>query len=548
MIQTIAQLQAEPLMLMSVVKPILLLAALGVWAWLVGRLDKDAAYYYLDQKNWGMAHIGAGVLGFAVMLLVPIFWIAWPIGVLILAGEVYGYIAYRNTKVPADEKWSGMDILNKVQKEREIKATEKARSEAVLKLFSKDEEPLNVPFGEDPRAAAFELFQKLLVFSVERGADRLEIVVEAEKASFVARIDGIRYPQQAPEPKLGLQLIDYLKENAGMDLAERRRKQTGRMWVEVEGYDRNTLELTTAGSTKALQVVIEIDPDGRLDFEVDQLGLSKLQEEAMRELTKQLSGVVIFANPPKQGTTSTMYALLKEHDPYTSSVVSYEDQLPYVVEGVNHNSMAKGASKEQVLEKFGALLRADPNVMLVSPVVSSEMTKTIAQYAEDTRFYIPLPANDTLGALKTWLKAVGDPQLAAQSLSAIVSQRLVRKLCAVCKAQYHPDAKAMKRLNLTEATAGDLYKASGTVVVKDEDVPCPTCHGLGYQGRTAAFEIMILDDQARELIAKGEGERLRSHLRKQKMLYLQEAALAKVSEGICDIKEVTRVMSEGKKG
>ncbi|MFN3167741.1 MAG: ATPase, T2SS/T4P/T4SS family [Phycisphaeraceae bacterium] len=548
MYPTIAQLQAEPLFLMSIAKPILMLLVLGPWAWVVGRLDKDAGYYYIKQNQWALAHLAAGFLGFGVMLVVPIFWIGWPLGMLILAGEIYAYIAYRNGQVPEKERWSAADIVKGIQAEGERKAGEKAKQLANVKLMDKSEQLLDVPHGDDPRTPAFDLFQNMLVFAVPRGADQLEMTVDAEKAVFVARIDGIRYPQEAPGKDLCLQLIRYLKEHAGMDVEENRRKQTGKMWVEVEDYGKHTLQLTTAGSTRALQLIIEIDPDGRLDIPLKALGLLKPQYDKVQELVQDLTKVVVFSSPPRTGTTTTMYAMLQAHDPYTSSVMTFEKKKAFEVEGVNHNEFPEGASNEQIMEQFGALLRADPNVMMISQVLNTDMAQLIARQSEDTRFYLPLPARDTLSSLKLWMKVVGDRRLAAESLGAIVSQRLVRKLCHTCRAPYTPDAAAMKKLNIAQGSVTQLYKASGKVMVKDEAQPCPDCHGLGYRGRVGVYEIMFIDREARSLIASGEGDRLKAHLRKQRMVYLQEAALAKVVEGVSDIKEVTRVMAEHKKG
>lgn len=547
MFQMIAQLQSEPLMLMSVFKIVLVLIVLGPWAWLVGRLDKDAGYYFLKQKEWAMAHIGAGVVGFSVMLLVPIFIAGFLLGLLILAGEVALYVLARNKEVPEKDRWSGMDIIKNVQAEREQKATEKAMTAAEIKLLDKDGALLEIPHGTDPRTPAFELFQNMLVFAVPRGSDQLEMTVDAEKAVFFARIDGIRYPQEAPDKALCVQLIDFMKENAGMDMADRRRKQSGKMTVEVEGYGTHKLALTTAGSTRALQLIVEIDPDGRLNIPIKKLGMTSAQAKGVKALTEENSRVVIFSSPAHTGTTTTMYSLLQDHDPYTASVMTFEKQVAFDVEGVNHQLFPEGASNEQIVSEFASLLRSDPNVVMVSQVISTDMAQMIAKQAEDTRFYLPLPAQDTISALKVWLKIVGDRKLAASSLSAIISQRLVRKLCPTCRAPYQPDAVAMKKLNMTGGGDSTLYKASGKVVVKEEESICPNCHGLGYKGRVGVYEVMLLDQEARSLIASGEGERLKSHLRKQHMVYLQEAALAKVVEGVSDIKEVTRVLAEHQK-
>jgi len=542
MTELLANFQPEPVFLMSIAKPILVLAVLGPWAWIVGRLDKDAGYYFLKREQWSFIHIATGLFAFAIMIMIPIFWIGWPLAIVILAGEIFGYVAYRNKQVPEGKKWDGQTFTN-ISKKLDERKADKAQDRAQIKLIDKDEKYLDVPHGQDPRTPAFELFENMLTFAIPRGADLLNIALDAEKASFVARIDGVRYAQQAPEPQLCMQLIEYLKEHAGLDTTDRRKKQTGKMWVELDG-GKHQLELTTSGSTKGLKLVIEVDPQGRLNIPIEHMGLLPNQREMVQQLISETNKVVIFASPPRCGTTTGIYGFLQEHDPYTSSVMTFEDKIAFEVEGVNHNTHQEGGSPEQIVAQFASLLRSDPDVMVVSQVINTDMAKLISQTAEDTRFYLPLPAKDTLSALKTWIKVVGDKRLAAESVGAFISQRMVRRLCHTCRAPYEPDAAALKKLNLPASRVGTLYKASGKVMVKDRPAPCPDCHGLCYRGRVGVFEIMLIDKQAAGYIASGEGERLLAHFRKQRMVFLQEAALSKVVEGISDIKEVTRVMGE----
>ncbi|CAN0374256.1 unnamed protein product, partial [Ectocarpus sp. 4 AP-2014] len=181
--------------------------------------------------------------------------------------------------------------------------------------------------------------------------------------------------------------------------------------------------------------------------------------------------VVLFASPPRTATTTAMYAFLQKHDPYTSSVMTFEKEVAFEVEGVSHNVHPEGASNEQILAEFGALLRTEPDAMMISNLINTDMAKLVAQYAEETRFYVPMPAKDTLAALKLWIKVVGDQKLAASSLGAIISQRMVRRLCHTCRAPYLPDAAALKKLNVPKSKVGQLFKASGKVIVKETEEP-----------------------------------------------------------------------------
>ena len=180
---------------------------------------------------------------------------------------------------------------------------------------------------------------------------------------------------------------------------------------------------------------------------------------------------------------------------------------------------------------------------MIDQLYSAEIAKLLAEYAKETRLYVPMNEPDTMSALQTWTKAAGKPKLVAEGLAAVIAQKLVRRLCHTCRVPYTPDPSALQKLNLPGNRIGTLYRASGKVLVKDQEEPCPDCHGLGYRGRVGVFEVMTIDANAAKLIAANELDQLRLYLRKQKMYYLQEAALAKVVAGTTDTKEVTRVMA-----
>ncbi len=532
---------ADPVFLMSWFKPLVFLAVLIGWAWAVSRLDKDAAFFYLPRQWWNLAQLGCGVIGFGLMLLIPIFSLGLLIGVVVLLGGLLGYAYYRNSRVPEKMQWSLS--LDSITQMIQAQQTARAQSRATLTLLSQDESRIDVPSGSDPRAEAHAALERVLDYALPRGADRIDLAVDSKKASMSVRIDGVRYPQDQLDPQLAMGLIDYVKEAAGLDAEDRRKKQSGSFKIDLEG-DRHTLDVTSSGSTRGYTLAIEIDAGRRAQMPLTHLGLLDQQKEQLKKVIQSRGKVVLVAAPPRHGGTTTLYSLLQEEDPYTASVVTLEDEKVFELEGVSHNVMPDGFSAAQFNEKLSVLLRSDPQVMLVSRLVDQQTAKLAAQAADEVRFYIPIPRDDTFAGLKMWVKVVGDARQAAQGLGAIVSQRLVRKLCTTCRTPYKPEAAALKKLNLSPEKVSQFYHASGQVVVKGKPQPCPACLGLGYRGRTGVFELMVLDDQARKHIAAGETDKLRTYLRKRKMLWLQEAGLAKVVEGVTDIKEVTRALAE----
>jgi len=199
-------------------------------------------------------------------------------------------------------------------------------------------------------------------------------------------------------------------------------------------------------------------------------------------------------------------------------------------------------------KKLSIILRGDPSVVLVGRSPDSDIASTVAKYADEVRFYIPVSHDDGFKAIEQWVSACGSKSAAGSSLSAVITQRLVRRLCTTCRAPYKPDANMLKKFNLPADKVKQFYQATGKVEVKGKPKTCPACYGLGYRGRVAVFEVIPIDEQARQLIKAGQLEQLRALVRKKKMLYLNESGLTKVVEGVTDIKELTRALGQKKPG
>ncbi|MEE9404731.1 MAG: ATPase, T2SS/T4P/T4SS family [Algisphaera sp.] len=532
---------ADSVFLMSVAKPVIVALCLGGWAWVASALDKDAGFYYLKRERFGLVHVATAIVGFGLMLLVPIFWIGLPMGLLVLAGSLTAYVVYRNGQVPEAEKWSAS--LESLQKKRELKQQEARQRKATLTIMGKGGEPKDLPLPGDEDAERYMRLDEMLGFALPRGANQIDLVVDSTAAKYRVHIDGVRYPQEAADPAEAVKFINFIKGLADMDVEERRKKQKTELDVRQEGQGNYHLHVIAAGSTKGMQMQILIDPERVNNIPVEHLGLLPGQMQAMRKLLDDKGKVVVIAAPPHQGGPTTLYSLLQEHDPYTSSVITLEDEVLFDLEGVDHNIIAPGTPGEKINERLGAILRSDPSVVMVSRVVDPEMARLLAQDAPEIRMYVPVPQEGVFAALQLWMKVAQDHEKVAEGLGAVMAQRLVRRLCHTCRVAYVPDPSALKKLNLPSTKVRELFRASGKIMEKDREVLCPACHGIGYRGRVGVFELMIVDDAARKYIATNQLDTLRLHLRKHKMLYLQEAALAKVVDGTTDIKEVTRVMS-----
>ncbi len=538
-----------PVSYLSIYKPILMLLIFAPWAWVVGTLDKDLERYYMPRALWNSVQLTVGTVALLLWLAIPYFWLGLFLALFLMAGGLAGYIAYRNLsgKVPPESLWK-FDLKAVSQRVEAVQGA-RAQKQAAIALTQSNGQRLAVPIGQDPRVAAHALLESILQYALPRQAERVDLAITGnQKATASATVDGVKYPLAAPEVRSALLLIDYLKENAGLDIEDRRRKQAGKVHLDANEMGRHVLGILTAGSTRELLMQISIDPGKQLLIPLPELGLLPSQKELLGPVLIGSKGVVLVTAPAHQGLSTTLYSLLQQHDPYTQSIVTLEDQVLTEIEGVSHNTI-QGNDAAEVTGKLTQLLRQDPQVLMLSKLGDAQEARLLAESSGETRVYAGMRQEDTFTALRTWVKAVGDARQAASHLRAIVAVRLVRKLCPACRIAFKPDPEALRKLNLPQDKVQQLYKASGQVMVKGKPQPCPACHGLSYMGRVGVFEVMVLDDAARKLLSNpqtGSMDQLRAHLRKQRMLYLQEAALSKVVEGITSVSEVNRTMSGGK--
>ncbi|MCE9591581.1 MAG: Flp pilus assembly complex ATPase component TadA [Planctomycetes bacterium] len=533
---------AQPVFLLSVYKPILFTAAVICWGRLIISLDRDLRINFLPREPWNLAQVGAGVAAFLIWLILP-FWLGLPLAALIVGGAFIGYAAWRNPRVEEHRRWSfslsGLtNPLNKVQQAR-------AQHRAVVQVLDVDGKPVQVPPLDAPEYAGHVAIENVLEYALSCQGERFDLATDGQQTAVTVQIDGVKYPQAPLDARVGLSMIDYLKGSAGMDVKDRRRKQTGRVTVLV-AEERHTLSLSTQGSTRGLSLTAELNAAGRRKIEFDKLGLLASQKQQLLPALDEPGRVVLVVAPPGQGATTTLYALMSRHDAYTQNLVTLEDQIEHELEGVNQELLDPAWTTEEINQKIKTQVLREAYAMVLSRVADASTAAAVAEYAKTTRFYIGVRQDDGLTALRGWIKAVGDPQKAAGSLAAVVSQRLVRRLCTNCRVAYKPDPEALRRLNLPPDKVSHFYKHSGQIMVRDKTQTCPLCRGLGYRGRVAVFETMVLDDEARALAASGQFDQLRALLRRQKLIMLQEAALMKVVAGETSIGEVSQATREKK--
>ncbi len=542
-------LAAESVQLVSFYKPLLLFVVFLPWAWLVSsKLEKDARYFQLNHVMWNSIHLSAGVLALAAMLLIPVtFWLSWPIGLIVLYTPIYVYKQVRNKAVPESQQFAltGEGISAKLQSRKQSRASERA----LVQFTDHKGRKRDVPLKNDDLFLVHLLAEDLVGPALAARATALRLEVGSNGTVVRQTVDGVKYKRDAVDAESALRLIDYLKEMSGLNVEDRRRRQTGNFAMQgAEGEVK--LSITTQGSSSAQILTIEFDRAAKLRKPFDGLGLlpTQLDSLATFEAEHNRHGIILIGAPRGNGLTTSAYAFVARHDAYTSNIKTLEHTVLARIDGVDHVQFDASNPDIDYASNLQSILRRDPDVVLTDDITDRETAAVVAEPGhKGPLLYVPKRANSISEQIIAWVKLVGDLKTATSALLAVTNQRLLRTLCANCRQAYQPSAEQLQKMNLPAKKVRQLYRAGGKVEVKNKIESCPVCGGTGYLGQTGVFEVLIVDDEARRYLTAGDLKGALSHARRNKMIYLQEAALSKVIGGETSIEEVIRVTAPAQK-
>jgi type II secretory ATPase GspE/PulE/Tfp pilus assembly ATPase PilB-like protein len=547
---TLAQ---DSYILVSLWKPVLFLIPLVAWAWLISTVyDKHAARFNLEPKKWNAFHLFIGLIAFSVAVGFPMkgaggAWVglAIEIAILSISVAVYPMISNKDERVP-DEHHVKIDFSH-LSESRAAKADSKLAGNAELVIKSPEGTVAEVPEKERPEFAIRVAAEGLLLRGKDARASEMVIRPTGQDQSYgvVFLIDGVPTADSTLPAAEAVKVIDYWKACGGLDIDDRRRKQTAT--VDIGHRDkRSKVRLTTAGGQAGMILTLLVDPGPAVRRKVKKLGLLDAQLEIVNQIVSDAVGVVLIATPADGGGTTLLYNMVKMHDAYTQNVQTIEIDQQDALEGVRQNIFDPTEEGQEHSTLVRSILRRDPDVVGIAdfPDASTAQEMCRADH-ERSRQYLLLRTNGALQALQTWCKAVGDLPTAAEPLHGVIAGRLVRKLCQNCRVGYTPSPDMLKKLGLPADKVPQLFKKGGQVLIKNKPETCPMCNGVGYLGQEGILEAYILGATERELIKSGNLAALRSEFRKRGVPTIQQSALLKAVEGITSIEEIMRVTASG---
>ncbi len=378
-------------------------------------------------------------------------------------------------------------------------------------------------------APVIRLLNNLVARAIETRASDIHIEPDQGSARVRMRIDGAL--QLVPVPPVGIDpLISRAKIMAGLDIAERRLPQDGRMTQAVRGREIDFRVSTVPTLTGESVVLRVLDPHAiALDYDV--LGFTKAQVGRLRRIMNRPNGIVLVTGPTGSGKTTTLYTALSELNGPQAKVLTIEDPVEYQLQGINQAQVNTkvGLTFASALRSF---LRQDPDIMMVGEIRDLETAEVAIQAALTGHLVLStLHTNDALGAVARLIDLGAEDFLIASTVSGLMAQRLVRTLCTECREPYTPPKEIVGPLGAINPNV-TLYKPKG----------CGACQNSGFKGRTVIAEILEISEELRTEIARGASlEVLREMAKAQGFEPMARDGFEKAERGITSLDEVFRV-------
>lgn len=373
----------------------------------------------------------------------------------------------------------------------------------------------------------------ILINAIRQGATDIHMEPHDKEYAVRFRVDGVLQDSQTLSSTAGRGAVSALKVVADMDIAERRRPQDGG-FAAVHQRTKYDIRAACSPTSYGEKMVMRLlnSSGGVMSAGLSNIGLRSQILESLREVIHKPYGMFLVTGPTGSGKTTTVYASLSEIDAQKHNITTIEDPVEYRLEGITQiavNSQA-GVTFASILR---SILRQDPDVLLVGEIRDKETAEIACQAALTGHFvFSTLHANDTVSTITRLLDLELDPMLIQSAVTAILGQRLARKLCRNCREPYAPPADLLKKLGVPNGVIKSIYKGKG----------CETCSEIGFKGRVGIHELLVMNDEVRSLVTESpQIEALKRAARKAGTKPLQIDGLLKVLKGLTSIDEIIRV-------
>jgi general secretion pathway protein E/type IV pilus assembly protein PilB len=414
-------------------------------------------------------------------------------------------------------------------------------AETLDEMDEAEDEPIELLIGDkeitegEQEASVIKFVNQVIWEAYKDRATDIHLEPQEDELRIRYRIDGILH--QTPMPpqlkRFQASILSRIKVMSGMNIAEKRLPQDGRINVRIKGEEID-IRVSTVPTVYGESTSLRLLSRGKIFLSLDKLGFSPTDESAIRELIVKPHGILLVTGPTGSGKSTSLYAMLSSINSVHKRIITIEEPVEYELKGINQIAVRPEIGLTFAMG-LRHILRQDPNVIMVGEIRDLE-TAEIAIRAALTGHLVfsTLHTNDAPSAFTRLIDMGIEPFLVASSVEAIMAQRLVRTICPHCKNEQKVERSYLKKIGFPEEEIASTKFMRGA--------GCEECRQLGYQGRLAIYELLLLNEQLRPLILnRSSSTTIAQRAMEQGMRTLRVDGWNKVKAGITTIEEVLRV-------
>lgn len=386
--------------------------------------------------------------------------------------------------------------------------------------------------GEQYTQPIVRLVGSLLMDAVKRNASDIHFEPEQAFLRVRYRIDGVLHQIRSLHKTYWPGIVVRLKVISGMDIAETRTPQDGRLQINLCGRPID-FRVASHPTIHGENIVLRVLDREKAIMPLERIGLRDETLTELKLMMQRPEGIMVVTGPTGSGKTTTLYSLLTHQNTEAVNIMTLEDPVEYPVAIMRQTSVAE-VNKVDFANGIRSIMRQDPDIILVGEIRDSD-TATMAFRAAMTghQVFTTLHTNSALGAFPRLLDIGILPDIMAGNIIGVVAQRLVRLLCPHCKEPHTPNDDERKLLNLKPSQDATIYRHKG----------CQRCFYTGYQGRKAIMELLRIDQDIDSLVARrAHMDELRNVAREKGFVTLADDGVRRILEGVTSLAEVMRVI------
>lgn len=385
-------------------------------------------------------------------------------------------------------------------------------------------------------APIIRLVSSILQQAVGEGASDIHIEPQAQEVNVRFRVDGVLKEAMSVPNKLQSGIVARLKVIASLNIAERRVPQDGRFSVRVGG-SKVDLRVATLPTAYGEKIVLRLLDTSNVEADLKKLGFSDEVFRKYEDVFTRPYGAILVTGPTGSGKSTTLYATLNELNSPERNIITVEDPVEYRVAGLNQIQVNPRAGLT-FASGLRSILRSDPDVIMIGEIRDAETAKISVESALTGHLVLAtLHTNDAPGALTRLTEMGVEPFLTSSAVDCVIAQRLGRRLCGRCKQPNEIEREVLEEMDfpfhLVDESQMEFYKAVG----------CDRCGGTGYRGRIGFYEMMVVNDELKEMVLRRvSSNEIARAAQSAGMLSLREDGLIKVSQGLTTVEEVLRTV------